>query len=235
MKINEEVFRHEVLDTKTLDNFLTLKQNWDFCNDKFIPLTCGVFPADETPSENFDFVNNQQISWISNTDPSHKPGMHWVSILRDAENLRSTASGDEMEICRKVIYYVVDSWGSKHTDKTCKHIIETLEGNFTMANFNHSTHMLTANLHCICQFEINFPVLKRIQHVTFENCRWYALQFCNMSKEELIKWANSDLNDYGQIKPNYTNMTEYFKKSFFPIIVQPTCVDYIDYKIKTIN
>ena len=236
MKVNEEVFRHEVLDTTTLNHFLSLKRDWDLCNANFNPLICGVFPANETPTENLDLIHNRQISWILNTDPSHKPGTHWVSILRNGKIVKTTENNDEAENCSKTVYYVVDSWGSKHTDKTCEHIIDTLENNFAIANFNHSSHMIANRLRCRCEFEINFPVTKRIQHATFENCGWYALQFSCMDEAELIKWTNSDLNDYGQIKPNYIGMVKFFTQTFFPLVLQRTpCVDYTDYKIKTIN
>lgn len=158
-----------------------------------------------------------------------------MSILRDVEIIKSTDSGDETEICHRVVYYVVDSWGTKHTDKTCKHIIKNLEDSFNMANFNHATHMSTFGKCCVCEFEINFPVHKRIQHATFENCGWYALLFSDMSKNTLMKWANLELNDYGQIKPNYRTMTEYFRYHFFPMIVQSCHIDYVDYKMKTLD
>ena len=212
-----------------------MKNNWDFCQGVNNPSICSVFPADETPNENFDLVCGQEISWVSNIDPSHKPGRHWVSILRTVENVSSTSSDDEREICKKITYYVADSWGYKEVSKTCEHIIGTLENNFTMANFNHSTHMLTSRLRCKCQFEINFPVLKRIQHETFENCGWYAIRFCVMNKEQLMSWANSDFNDYGQIKSNFINLVNYFTQIFFPKILNPPCVDYTDYKIKILN
>ena len=88
---------------------------------------------------------------------------------------------------------------------------------------------------CRCKFEINFPVLKRIQHETFENCGWYALRFCTMNIQQLIHWANSDLNDYGQIKPNYTEIVKYFKEDFFPKIITTPCMDYTDYKIRVLK
>lgn len=55
MIIDEQVFRHEVLDTTTLDHFMSLKQTSDVCHGELIPFTCGVFPADETPIENSIF------------------------------------------------------------------------------------------------------------------------------------------------------------------------------------
>ena len=81
MKINEDVFRHEILDTTTLDYFTSLKRNLNFCEGVVNPHICGVFPADEVPSENFTIQTEKDISWISNTDPSHSRGEHWVSIL----------------------------------------------------------------------------------------------------------------------------------------------------------
>ena len=172
MKIKEDVFRHEALDTKVIDYFLTMKNHWDFCRRVNDPLICGVCPADETPNENFDLVCGQDISWVSNIDPSDKPGRHWVSILRNLEAVSSTSSDDDREICKKATYYVADSWGFKDAGKSCERIIDTLQNNFMMANFNHSTHMSSCRLRCKCQFEITFPVLKRIQHETFENCGW---------------------------------------------------------------
>ena len=56
-----------------------------------------------------------------------------------------------------------------------------------------------------------------------------------MNKEQLLSWANSEFNDYGQIKPNYVNVVNYFTEVFFPKILHPSCVDYTDYKIKTLN
>ena len=227
MKINEEVFRHEVLDTSFLNFMITLKQNWDICNDDRVPWTCGAYAADESPNENFNLIPSQ-ISWISNTNRLHEPGTHCVCILSHVECIFK--SEDEMENCHKVVYYVIDSWGSKYTDKTCKHIIENLEDSFNMANFNHCTHMSACGLRCKCEFEINFPVEKRIQHSTFENYGWYALQFSDMEKDDSMKWAQSELNDYGQIKPNYVNMVNYFTNNFFPTVVKPICEDYTQFK-----
>ena len=138
------------------------------------------------------------------------------------------------EICH-VAYYVADSWGFDNVSETCKDIISTLESNFAVANFNHSSRLLMINRRCRCKFEINFPVLKRIQHETFENCSWYTLRFCTTNKEQLMRWANSDLNDYGQIKSNYVELATYFKESFFPKIITSPCLDYTDYKIRTLK
>ena len=229
MKISEEVFRHEVLNTSFLTVMISKKQEWDVCNNDLVPWTCGVHPANESPDENLN-ITPSQISWISNTDPSFKPGTHWVCILQDVECV-SKLEQDEMENCHRVVYYIIDSWGLKYTDKTCKHIIENLEDSFNIANFNHVTHMAARSLCCKCEFEINFPVDKRIQHLTFENCGWYALQFCDMEKDDLIKWANSNLNEYGQIKANYENMVKYFTQTFFPTVVKLPCENYTQFKL----
>ena len=237
MKINEDVFRHEILDTTILDYFTTLKSNLNFCEGVVNPYICGVFPADEVPSENFDIKPDKEISWISNTDPSHKRGRHWVSILRNVTRLPGMSPfffENETEVCHAVTYYVADSWGFQSVSDVCKDIISGLESNYAIANFNHSSRLLMMKRRCKCKFEINFPVLKRIQHEMFENCGWYALRFCSMNKEQLMRWANSDLNDYGQIKSNYLKLTKYFKPDFFPKIITP-CVDYTDYKIKVLE
>lgn len=230
MKISEDVFRHEVLDTTVIDYFLNLKSTFDFCRGVQDPLICGVFPADETPSQNFNLLESQDISWVSNIDPSTKPGRHWVSILRNLEKINSASCN--MAICRKATYYVVDSWGYKDASKSCEYIINTLNDNFMMANFNHANHMALCGRRCKCQFEISLPVRKRIQHETFENCGWYAIRFCDMNKEQLIEWMNSDYNDYAQIKNNYKNIVKYFTEIFFPNVIHSSCVDYVDFKMK---
>ena len=199
MKINDDVFRHEVLDTTVLDYFTTLKNKINFCEGIVDPQICGVFPADEIPCENFDIKPGREISWISNTDSSHKHGQHWVSILWIVTRSPATSltfDNNEIEICHDVTYYVADSWGFESVSEICKDIISSLERNYAIANFNHSTRLLMIKQRCTCKFEINFPVLKRIQHETFENCGWYALQFCGINKEQLMQWANSDFNDY---------------------------------------
>ena len=234
----EDVFRHEVLDTTVLDYFITLKNNLNECEGVVNPCICSVFPADETPCENFDIKPDKEISWISNTDPSHRHGQHWVSLLRNVECVNLTLSygdGDETEICHNVTYYVADSWGFDNVIETCKVIISTLESNYAIANFNHSSRLLMINRRCRCKFEINFTVLKIIQHEMFENCSWYALRFCTMDKELLMHWANSDLNDHGQMKSNYIELTTYFKENFFPKIITSPCLDYTNYKIKILK
>ena len=232
MKVSEDVFWHEVLDTTFLNFMINQKQNWDVCNHDVTPWTCGAYPADETPNENLTVVPSQ-ISWISNTDPSSQPGKHWVSILRDVESI--IVKENEIENCHKTTYYIIDSWGSKYSDKTCKTIIENLEDSYNVANHEHIAYMQNLNLRCKCKLEINLPIERRIQHATYENCGWYALRFCDMTKDELMKWSNSTLNTYGQIKTNYEQMVKYFTDVFFPTIVMSEHKEYSAFRCSVLS
>ena len=54
MKFNDEVFRHEILDTTFLSHMIKMKQNFDLCKGDVLPWTAGVFPADKVPDEAFN-------------------------------------------------------------------------------------------------------------------------------------------------------------------------------------
>ena len=86
-------------------------------------------------------------------------------------------------------------------------------------NYNQRPHVVSMEqnkLKCTCTFKINYPIKRRIQHTSYENCRWFALYFTSMDEEKLMHWSQTDSNSYGKIKQNYDELTNYFKRDFFP-------------------
>lgn len=136
------------------------------------------------------------------------------------------------EECVKICYYVIDSWGSKHYQKTCETIINTLTDNYNEQLKDHAEYMQAHDLKCCCKFEINFPVIRRIQHSNYENCGWYSLYFTRMNRNELMHWAQTDLNTYRKIKPNYNAMVKYFHEDFIPRVEGqlPKCKHFVELK-----
>ena len=77
---------------------------------------CGVFPSDKLPQT----IDKYPCGFVANTDPSSKPGTHWISIWIGPSNAR----GDH----NKILGEYFDSYGTdvplvfrnyleKHTDK----------------------------------------------------------------------------------------------------------------------
>ena len=73
MIIPESVFRHEALDTSTLDYLIDKK------NARSSIFSYEVSAADQIPQAFHESVE-EAYNWISNTDESDKPGKHWVCV-----------------------------------------------------------------------------------------------------------------------------------------------------------
>lgn len=215
MYVDEEVFRHEALDTETLDYLVDQKNRIYSCNsneDITYPWTSGVYPADEVPSAFFAH-DTYHMNWISNTDPAEKAGQHWVCIFHDKEIIAE--SHDIILECEKNTFSIIDLWGGNENNTTCENIT-TITDATNVSLKEHLEHMKNCKLNCECVFEIHFPVKKRIQYSSYENCGWFALYFSTKTLSELKNWWKSSHNNYGQITHNYNSMVSYFKQFFFP-------------------
>lgn len=205
--------------TQFLDYMIIKKNKIHESSTATIPWSLGVYSADIVPDAIFQH-ENFHYNWISNIDDSSKPRRHWLYILLDKDIKRKC--NNNLAECTSVTYYNVDSWGSKFYEKTCK----TMTDRYDEQQSEHNKYMQEHNLKCICDFEINFPVVRRIQHSTYQNCGWFALYFTSMSHDELTHWSQMDSNTYGKIKQNYDNTTNYFRYEFFPFI-DIKCKDYL--------
>ena len=196
MIIPESVFRHEALDTSTLDYLIDKK------NARSSIFSYEVSAADQIPQA-FHESDEETYNWISNTDKSDKPGKHWVCVLVEQDwNFH----------CVKRKINIIDSWG-ENSDKTCKNIVDNITDAYHQYLSNHASHV--SQFDCKCSMIIDFPVKYRIQYSSYENCGWFALHFSCMNKTDLDRWINSCLNGYGQITNNYKHMVGFFRNEFF--------------------
>ena len=220
--LSEKVFRHEALDTTTLDYLLDKKNAMCRMN----VWSYGVYPADELPDVFFSH-DNYYFNWISNTDIGSMPGTHWVSVTVKkkiiAEMRESSQECEEITVC------IMDSWG-KNSETNCKAITDNLIDAYNVCLSTHKKEMDEKKLKCKCELKINFPVTYRIQYSSYENCGWFALYFSCLNDVELKSWIDSVMNGYGQITNNYENIISFFKNDFFPNISEPCDCNFDQYK-----
>ena len=214
MYLVEAVFQHDALNMATLDDLINQK-NVIYEDDSDVPFTLGVFAADKSP----DLIvqhENFQYNWITNTDPSSKPGVHRMCVLMKKEIKVYSSERHIFKECTNCIYYLINTWGSKYFNKICKNVMNQTTDKYNYNQRPHVASMEQNKLKCTCKFEINYPIKRRIQHTSYKNCRWFALYFTSMDEEKLMHWSQTDLNSYGKIKQNYDELTNYFKHDFFP-------------------
>ena len=206
----EAVFRHEALDTTTLD-YLLDKKNAMCRSDVW---SYGVYPADELPDVFFSH-ENYYFNWISNIDEASMPGRHWVNVTVNKRIMNHVR--DVSKECEKISVHIMDSWGTD-SEKNCKAITDNVIDAYNVCLSTHKTEMDGIGLKCMCELNINFPITHRIQYSSYENCGWFALYFSCLNNTELTSWIDCALNGYGQITNNYQNMVSFFRNDFFPNI-----------------
>ena len=222
MELPDHIFRHEALDTVTL-NYLIDKKNFMFQNGIF---TYGVHAADEIPSQ-FSVFEDGEFNWISNTDESSDPGKHWVCVLVEKKSINHRGEINLECIKNKII--ILDSW-CVNSDQTCRKIIDNITDTYHSDLYHHVKAFDSTNAVCKCSMTIEFPVKFIIQYSSYENCGWFALYFATMNIEEIGIWEKSYLNSYGQITNNYQNTINYFRIIFFKQIKDNPCSNFTLYK-----
>lgn len=226
IEVPEYVFRHTALSSLNLDGLIDLKNN-KYEDGNNVPHTLGVYPADVHLNITSDFLFFE-TNWIVNTDTSEKAGTHWQCVLYKQSLIKSH---DEGELCKYVKYYIIDSWGMKHVEMITRNVINTITEYREENDKVHRQCLRSINVKkCSCQFEINFPITHHIQHSNFENCGWFALYFARFG-DDLMQWVKTKKGQYGQIKSNYDDITNYFKYNFFKNI--NVCKMFHKFKIKT--
>ena len=221
MELPDHIFRHEALDTITLD-YLVDKKNSISTNETF---TYGVHASDSLPDE-FFAIDDCEFNWISNTDRSSEPGKHWVCVCVKKEMIYRKENHLE---CVKNKIIIMDSWDVTSA-KTCEKITDNIIDAYHANLYNHMEKFDSTQIKCRCSMTIEFPVKYRIQYSSYENCGWFALYFASMNFEEINYWLNSHLNTYGKITNNYENIVNYFKIIFFPKIKDNPCPDFMSYR-----
>ena len=80
-------------------------------NKKF----CGVFPSDKLPQT----IDKYPCRFVANTDPSTKPGMHWISIWigpSDGKGENKRIVGEFFDSNAADVPLVFKDYLEKHTD-----------------------------------------------------------------------------------------------------------------------
>ena len=166
----------------------------------------GVFAGDVHP----EIDDEVEVSkWIWNTNRSTEPGKHWVLCI-----LCKTSLGEESEssACKNYEYEILDSWGSSHVSMV---IQKTINLFFKKQCQGHSVFGVQKRDwdFCKCELSIVCSIQRRILHLSYLTCGWFALYFSTFCKDSLKEWLKNV--KYGSIRDNEEELYNYFNLTFF--------------------
>ena len=167
----------------------------------------GVHPADIYPQLKVDSDEVVKANWIWNTDTSDKPGTRWI-LCSYTQHALSEVGRHEVS-SRVHDCEIFDSWGLLYGFDVVLDIITK--------KFEEALHVKRVGekveASCVCRLEVKSPI-KRIQHLSYNACRWWCLYFVTFKREELEEWMKVRVK-YGPIHDNEDLVYEYFDKIFF--------------------
>ena len=66
---------------------------------------------------------------------------------------------------------------------------------------------------CCCKLSVVCPIQRRIQHLSYATCGWFALYFSTFCEDSLKEWLKNV--KYGLIRDNEEELYNYFNLTFF--------------------
>ena len=170
----------------------------------------GVYPADVYPQLKVDSDKVLKAKWIWNTDTSNKPSTHWI-LCSYTRHALSEVGRHEVS-CHVHDYEIFDSWGLSYGYDA---VLDIITQKFEQALLLHCVKRVGEKVEasCVCRLEVKSPI-KRIQHLSYNTCRWWCLYFATFKQEELEEWIKAHIR-YGSIHDNKDLLYEYFDKIFF--------------------